>query len=82
MDIETINDNGNLIPYLICGYNGVKYITSYAHADPVLVQQELFSSFMDQLLSSSFSTSKLLIVYAHNLTGFDGIFFSLKGNIY
>ena len=74
MDIETINDNGNLIPYLICGYNGVKYITSYAHADPVLVQQELFSSFMDQLLSSSFSTSKLLIVYAHNLTGFDGIF--------
>ena len=74
MDIETINDNGNLIPYLICGYNGVKYITSYAHADPVLVQQELFSYFMDQLLSSSFSTSKLLIVYAHNLTGFDGIF--------
>ena len=74
MDIETINDNGNLIPYLICGYNGVKYITSYAHAEPVLVQQELFSSFMDQLLSSSFSTSKLLIVYAHNLTGFDGIF--------
>ena len=74
MDIETINDNGNLIPYLICGYNGVKYITSYAHAEPALVQQELFSSFMDQLLSSSFSISKNLIVYAHNLTGFDGIF--------
>ena len=74
MDIETINENGRLIPYLICGYNGKEYITSYATADPAMRQQELFSMFMDQLLSKSFMEVKKVIVYAHNLSGFDGIF--------
>ena len=30
MDIETINQDGKLIPYLICAYNGSDYITSYS----------------------------------------------------
>ena len=30
MDIETIKSDNQLIPYLICGYNGSEYITSYA----------------------------------------------------
>jgi len=29
IDIETIKTNNNLVPYLICGYNGSEYITSY-----------------------------------------------------
>jgi hypothetical protein len=69
MDIETINNNGKLIPYLICGYNGSDYITSYG-----LDQQALFSTFINQLLSKEISKSNKLTVYAHNLSGFDGIF--------
>ena len=74
MDIETINLDGKLIPYLISGYNGKEYITSYATSDPAMRQQELFSMFMDQLLSPSFLSNKSITVYAHNLSGFDGIF--------
>lgn len=30
MDIETIKDSNNkFVPYLICAYNGNKYITSF-----------------------------------------------------
>jgi len=74
LDIETINDNGKLIPYLICAYNGSDYITSYAQTKPSQVQQELFSNFIKQLLSNSFSNDKNITVYAHNLSGFDGIY--------
>jgi hypothetical protein len=68
IDIETINQNGKLTPYLICAYNGVDYITSYGKD-----QKELFISFFNQLLSNIKGgvTTK---IYAHNLSGFDGIF--------
>jgi hypothetical protein len=68
MDIETINKNGKLVPYLICTYNGKDYITSYGQD-----QKELFNTFFNQLLSNIKSgvTTK---IYAHNLGGFDGIF--------
>jgi hypothetical protein len=68
MDIETINKDNKLVPYLICAYNGKKYINSYS-----LNQEELFSIFIDQLLTL-FTKSNKLVVYAHNLSGFDGIF--------
>jgi hypothetical protein len=74
MDIETINLAGKLIPYLICGYNGSEYITSYAKDNPSINTNELFSGFITQLLSKSFGTNHNLTVYAHNLSGFDGIF--------
>ena len=84
MDLETINLNGKLVPYLINGYNGSKHITSYvtkspkvAIQDPELyfnMQADLFSNFMDQLRSPSFVKNKVIYVYAHNLSGFDGIF--------
>jgi len=68
MDIETIkNSEGKLIPYLICAYTGSSYITSY-NKDPNL----LFKSFIDQLLS--FKDRYFITIYAHNLSGFDGIF--------
>jgi hypothetical protein len=69
MDIETINQEGKLIPYLICAYNGKDYVTSYA-----LDQKTLFTSFLEQLLSFFNKNSNNLMVYAHNLSGFDGIF--------
>jgi hypothetical protein len=71
MDIETIKIDSKLSPYLICAYNGKDYITSYANDS--LNQKSLFSSFFNQLLTF-FSNDNVLIVYAHNLSGFDGIF--------
>lgn len=71
MDIETITKAGKLLPYLLCAYNGIDYITSYANTN--LNQKQLFSVFINQLLSF-FNKSNKLIVYAHNLSGFDGIF--------
>jgi hypothetical protein len=68
LDIETINQNGKLIPYLICAYDGTNYITSYTKD-----QKSLFSSFFDQLLSK-IKLGSSIQVYAHNLSGFDGIF--------
>ena len=67
LDIETINQNGKIIPYLICGYNGTDYITSYGNN-----QKSLFTTFFNQLLSKI--KGGTTIVYAHNLSGFDGIF--------
>jgi hypothetical protein len=72
MDIETVTNNSKLIPYLICAYNGKDYITSYANGS--LDQKALFSSFISQLLSFFTKGSNNLTVYAHNFSGFDGIF--------
>jgi DNA polymerase type B, organellar and viral len=71
MDLETITQDGKLTPYLVCAYNGKDYITSYANES--LDQKVLFTSFIEQLLTF-FGKSNNLMVYAHNLSGFDGIF--------
>lgn len=71
MDIETINKDNKLVPYLISAYNGKKYINSYSTSN--LDQKVLFSNFISQLLTF-FDKSNKLLVYAHNLSGFDGIF--------
>jgi len=71
MDIETIKQNNKLIPYLICAYNGLDYITSYA--DSTLNQKMLFSKFFNELLTF-FKKGNVLQVYAHNLSNFDGVF--------
>jgi hypothetical protein len=70
MDIETINRNGKLTPYLICAYDGNNYITSYA--SEYIDTRELFSSFINQLLNKI--ERKVTHVYVHNLAGFDGNF--------
>jgi DNA polymerase family B len=66
LDIETIKKDNKLVPYLICAYNGNDYITSYGQD-----QNALFKVFFDQLLTKVKSSVK---IYAHNLSGFDGIF--------
>jgi hypothetical protein len=69
MDIETIKQsNGKLKPYLICAHDGQDYITSY-NSDPKL----MFSSFFEQLISKI--EPGLTIIYAHNMSSFDGLFF-------
>jgi DNA polymerase type B, organellar and viral len=74
MDIETINVQGKITPYLICGYNGTDYITSYAQiVDGLINQKALFSSFINQLLTFFTKDSNTITIYAHNLSGFDGI---------
>ena len=69
MDIETINQEGKLIPYLICAYNGTDKISSYGKD-----QKAIFTNFINQLLSNTFTPDNNVNVYAHNLSGFDGIF--------
>jgi len=72
MDIETITKNNQITPYLICAFNGSEYITSYANKS--LDQKALFNSFITQLLSFFSKNNHTFIIYAHNLSGFDGIF--------
>ena len=75
MDVETINQSGDLIPYLISAFNGSSYINSYATVvDGVINQQELVGSFISQLYTQFSKKGKTLTVYAHNLSSFDGIF--------
>lgn len=69
MDIETININGKLTPYLICAHNGFKSISSYG-----LNQKDLFKKFIKQVLKMYPVRAQKLLVYAHNLGGFDGVF--------
>jgi len=70
MDIETIKDLKNkFVPYLICAYNGSKYITSFG-----LNQKHLFAEFIKNLLTFFERRKRTLIVYTHNLSNFDGVF--------
>lgn len=71
MDIETVKLDNKITPYLICAYNGIDYITSYANES--LDQKSLFNSFIMGLLSFFKANSNSITVYAHNLSGFDGI---------
>ena len=72
MDIETIqvdhptNENVKIVkPYLINAYNGRHHINSF-NSD----ENQLFKGFMDKLISQIGSKT---IIYAHNLSTFDGV---------
>jgi len=73
MDIETIKQNNQLIPYLICAYNGKDFINSFANSLPIN-QVELFSDFINKLLTFFKDKNRTLTVDAHNFAKFDGIF--------
>ena len=74
MDIESVTILSKITPYLICAYNGSNYITSYTDKSLAIKDQQksLFNTFITQLLTF-FSTKNNLIVYAHNLSNFDGV---------
>lgn len=69
LDIETIKQNGKLVPYLICAYNGSRSIQSYT-----LDQGVLFKNFIHKLVTMFPPKAQILTAYAHNLAGFDGVF--------
>nr|YP_010170417.1 DNA polymerase [Phanerochaete carnosa]QRZ60399.1 DNA polymerase [Phanerochaete carnosa] len=69
IDIESVNIDDHQTPYLICGYTNDKYIYSYASDTSLEAQAEMFNQFIKQMLA--FKSVKY--IYAHNLSGFDGI---------
>ena len=72
MDIETIKVENKITPYLICAYNGTDYISAYANES--LNQKALFTTFINNLLTLLNTKQSVINIYAHNLSGFDGIF--------
>jgi hypothetical protein len=70
IDIETIKIDNSLNPYLICGYTGNNYIHSYANDLSHDARIEMFVNFFKQILE----LKEIKYIYAHNLSGFDGIF--------
>lgn len=73
-DIETIKINNKLTPYCISIFNGNKSLSTFINKN--MDQVKLFKDFIYNLLTLfEFETgSKSLIVYAHNLSEFDGVF--------
>lgn len=67
MDIETITVNNKVIPYLINAYNGRHHLNSFNSNET-----ELFKGFFDKLISNLEKGSQT-IIYAHNLSTFDGV---------
>jgi hypothetical protein len=65
MDIETTTINNKITPYLINAYNGRHHLNSYNNNEV-----ELFKEFFERLLSEVGSQT---IIYAHNLSTFDGV---------
>jgi len=68
LDIETITVDRIIIPYLINAFDGTEHINSYNNNE-----DELFKEFIEKLLSKIEFGSKT-IIYAHNLSTFDGVF--------
>ena len=65
MDLETVDMNGNIVPYLACAYNKDNYIEVFAK--DVLDKQSrdnMFKIFIDRLTQ----IRGFKYVYAHNLS--------------
>ena len=69
MDLETINVNGKLIPYVIAHYDGTSsqtfYVTDYRDHKDMLI------ACIKSLMQRKYNGYK---VYLHNFSNFDGIF--------
>lgn len=71
IDIETVKQGGEHIPYLICGYSLDKYICTQAVDLTKDSISKMFTNFITQIL---WYDKNIKFIYAHNLSGFDGIF--------
>lgn len=75
MDIETIDDNGSLIPCAIGFYDGVKSMVYTADFSSSVLASDavdkMFKQAFDDLLVSKYHG---YTVYIHNFKGFDGVF--------
>jgi DNA polymerase type B, organellar and viral len=68
MDIETINNNGNLIPYLICLFDG-KFTKSFCTNS--LTEESSFKLVKDVVNFLSSKKYKGYKIYLHNFAKFD-----------
>ena len=69
-DIETINKDNEFIPYLINGYDGKNHFHTFI--DSNMDTNNLFKTWIKNLLEHSHVG--INYIYAHNLSGFDGLF--------
>ena len=69
IDIETVMVENKQTPYLICGYSQGNYIVSQAKDSSINSINQMFSDFINKILENE----DIKYVYAHNLSGFDGI---------
>lgn len=69
IDIETVKIENKVVPYLICGYSDNNYINSYAENTSIDGVAEMFKNFISQILNNK----SVDTIYAHYLSGFDGI---------
>jgi hypothetical protein len=69
IDIETVLVDNKQVPYLICGYSNGKYIHSYAND----LSKESISLMFKEFIGKMLTFKSVNKVYAHNLSGFDGI---------
>ena len=74
IDIETMLLENKQIPYLICGYTEDKnkkpvYIHNFVNKLTTVSIKKMFKDFITQLIT----LKDIKVVYAHNLSGFDGI---------
>jgi len=84
MDLETININNQLIPYLLCWYNGRKTYSYFITKPEEIKDLNFFSSAeLDQSISDMVSAAMKDIckkkykgyrIYLHNFSKFDGYF--------
>ena len=70
IDIETVLVDNRQVPYLICGYSNDNFIFSFAQDLTKDAVNNMFKEFIDQILANK----DIKFIYAHNLSGFDGIF--------
>ena len=78
-DIETVMLDKKQVPYLISVYNGSTHLNAFI--SDVNNQELLFNQFINNLLTFFSGRLSKLLVYAHNLSSFDGLFVGTLGII-
>lgn len=71
IDIETVFVNGFHIPYLICGYSNGKSIHTF---NKDVSSNDATVAMFEEFISQLITFKDVNYVYAHNFSGFDGIF--------
>ena len=70
MDTESIlTQDRQQVPYLICGYTNGTYINSFANDLSPNSVSEMYKDFIGKIIE----LTDVKLIYAHNLSGFDGI---------
>ena len=78
MDLETININGKLYPYLLCWYDGINtksYYNNINRDDDIIILEEKILRIIKLMVNDiCIKQYKGYKIYLHNLSKFDGFF--------